>query len=98
MELLNPLSEVQPEDLMKYGMIPEFVGRIPVVCALEPLRKEDLVRILIEPRNSLVKQYQSLLKMEEWSWFLPKRHCASLPKKLWSKVQEPEGYVLLWKS
>ncbi|HQE24605.1 MAG TPA: ATP-dependent Clp protease ATP-binding subunit ClpX [Candidatus Atribacteria bacterium] len=63
-ELLNPLSEVQPEDLMKYGMIPEFVGRIPVVCALEPLRKEDLVRILIEPRNSLVKQYQSLLKME----------------------------------
>ncbi|HPU08563.1 MAG TPA: ATP-dependent Clp protease ATP-binding subunit ClpX, partial [Candidatus Atribacteria bacterium] len=63
-ELLNPLSEVQPEDLMKYGMIPEFVGRIPVVCALEPLREEDLVRILIEPRNSLVKQYQSLLKME----------------------------------
>ncbi|HOA99065.1 MAG TPA: ATP-dependent Clp protease ATP-binding subunit ClpX [Candidatus Atribacteria bacterium] len=60
----NPLSEVQPEDLIRYGVIPEFVGRIPVVCALDPLGEEDLVRILIEPRNSLVKQYQSLLKME----------------------------------
>ncbi|MBP9015255.1 MAG: ATP-dependent Clp protease ATP-binding subunit ClpX [Candidatus Atribacteria bacterium] len=60
----NPLVEVQPEDLVRYGLIPEFVGRIPIVCALDPLGEEDLVRILIEPRNSLVKQYQSLLKME----------------------------------
>ncbi|MDI3543134.1 MAG: ATP-dependent Clp protease ATP-binding subunit ClpX [Candidatus Atribacteria bacterium] len=64
-DLFNPLVEVQPEDLVRYGLIPEFAGRIPIVCALDPLREEDLVRILIEPRNSLVKQYQSLMKMEE---------------------------------
>ncbi len=58
------LKNVIPEDLIKYGMIPEFVGRIPVVAVLEPLTKKDLVRILIEPKNSLVKQYQALFKLD----------------------------------
>ena len=55
---------VEPEDLMRYGMIPEFVGRLPVVTTLEPLREEDLVRILTEPKNAMIRQYQKLMAME----------------------------------
>jgi ATP-dependent Clp protease ATP-binding subunit ClpX len=58
------LSEVEPEDLIKYGLIPEFVGRLPVVATLEELDEEALVEILIEPRNALTKQYQKLFDME----------------------------------
>ncbi len=58
------LREVTPHDLVKYGLIPELVGRIPVVCALDPLDKEGLVRILTEPKNALVKQYQKLMAMD----------------------------------
>jgi ATP-dependent Clp protease ATP-binding subunit ClpX len=52
------LSSVMPEDLLAYGLIPEFIGRLPVVCAVHQLTREDLVKILLEPRNALVKQYQ----------------------------------------
>src|SRR2546422_672272 len=52
------LSEVMPEDLLAYGLIPEFIGRLPVVSAVHQLKKQDLVKILIEPKNALVKQYQ----------------------------------------
>ncbi len=55
------LKEIQPHDLLKFGIIPELVGRLPVVTALQSLTKEQLVRILIEPKNALVKQYQKLL-------------------------------------
>jgi ATP-dependent Clp protease ATP-binding subunit ClpX len=58
------LSMVEPEDLVKYGMIPEFVGRLPVVGVLEGLMESDLVKILTEPKNALVKQYQKLFKIE----------------------------------
>ena len=58
-------SQVLPEDLIKFGMIPEFVGRLPVVASLEKLDEESLVRILKEPRNSLVKQYQTMLELED---------------------------------
>ena len=51
------LRQVLPEDLVKFGMIPEFVGRVPVTVALDALTKEDMVRILVEPKNSIVKQY-----------------------------------------
>ena len=56
--------EVIPEDLVKFGLIPEFVGRVPVIVELEPLDEDALVRILTEPKNALVKQYQALFKME----------------------------------
>ncbi len=56
--------EVIPEDLVKFGLIPEFVGRVPVIVELEPLDEEALVRILTEPKNALVKQYQALFAME----------------------------------
>ncbi len=52
------LSEVMPEDLLQYGLIPEFIGRLPVISAVHQLTREDLVQILIEPKNALVKQYQ----------------------------------------
>jgi len=58
------LSKVQPEDLIKYGFIPEFVGRIPVVATLDELTVDDLVKILVEPKNSVIKQYQKLFEME----------------------------------
>ena len=54
-----------PEDLQKFGLIPEFIGRLPITAALEPLSKEDLVNILTKPRNALVKQYQKLFAMDD---------------------------------
>ncbi|MCD6319907.1 MAG: ATP-dependent Clp protease ATP-binding subunit ClpX [Candidatus Desulfofervidaceae bacterium] len=58
------LKNVQPEDLIKYGLIPEFVGRFPVVATLNDLSEADLVKILVEPKNSVVRQYQKLFRME----------------------------------
>uniref|UniRef100_A0A7V6CDU2 ATP-dependent Clp protease ATP-binding subunit ClpX n=1 Tax=Thermodesulfobacterium geofontis TaxID=1295609 RepID=A0A7V6CDU2_9BACT len=58
------LSKVQPEDLIKYGFIPEFVGRLPVVATLDELTVDDLVKILVEPKNSIIKQYQKLFEIE----------------------------------
>ncbi|HEC16299.1 MAG TPA: ATP-dependent Clp protease ATP-binding subunit ClpX [Sedimenticola sp.] len=59
------LTGVEPEDLIQYGLIPEFVGRLPVVATLEELDEDSLVRILVEPKNALVKQYGQLFKMED---------------------------------
>lgn len=59
------LAKVLPEDLNKYGMIPEFVGRIPVITSLQELSEDDLVRILTEPKNALVKQYTRMFEFEE---------------------------------
>jgi ATP-dependent Clp protease ATP-binding subunit ClpX len=58
------LKEVQPEDLLKYGMIPEFIGRLPVIAPLHELNEDALVEILTKPRNALVKQYQKLFEMD----------------------------------
>jgi ATP-dependent Clp protease ATP-binding subunit ClpX len=60
----NSLTMLESEDLLKFGMIPEFIGRLPVVSCLEPLDKGALVDILTKPKNALVKQYQALLSME----------------------------------
>ncbi len=58
------LAQLQPEDLIKFGMIPEFVGRVPVVATLHDLTEADLIRILTEPKNALVKQYQRIFEFE----------------------------------
>ncbi|MBU1965162.1 MAG: ATP-dependent Clp protease ATP-binding subunit ClpX [Proteobacteria bacterium] len=58
------LSEVQPEDLLKYGLIPEFIGRLPVIATLNELTQEDLIRILGEPKDAIVRQYQKLFELE----------------------------------
>jgi ATP-dependent Clp protease ATP-binding subunit ClpX len=63
-EVSELIRGVEPEDLIKYGLIPEFVGRLPVVAVLEELDEDALVRILTEPKNALVKQYQRLLELE----------------------------------
>jgi ATP-dependent Clp protease ATP-binding subunit ClpX len=60
----EPLQEVLPEDLVQFGLIPEFVGRMPVVTAVHPLDRGDLVRILLEPRNALVRQYQRFFEYD----------------------------------
>ena len=59
------LKEAQPHDLLKFGIIPELVGRLPVIAALDGLSRDDLVRILTEPKNALVKQYQKLLSYDD---------------------------------
>ena len=59
------LKEVEPEDLLKFGLIPEFIGRLPVIVSLHPLKEDALVRILTEPKNALIRQYQKLLKMDQ---------------------------------
>lgn len=59
----NILQHVIPEDLLKFGLIPEFIGRLPVMTALQKLDEDDLVRILTEPKNALVKQYQELIRL-----------------------------------
>jgi ATP-dependent Clp protease ATP-binding subunit ClpX len=59
------LVQVQPEDLIKFGMIPEFVGRLPVIATLNELSEEELVSILTEPKNALVRQYRKLFQLEE---------------------------------
>lgn len=62
---LKTLAAVEPEDLLSFGMIPEFIGRLPVLATLEQLDEEQLVRILTEPRNALVKQFTKLLAMDD---------------------------------
>ena len=57
-------AQVQPHDLLKFGIIPELVGRLPVITALQELKEDDLVRILVEPKNALTKQYKALLDMD----------------------------------
>ncbi len=56
--------EVEPEDLLSFGLIPEFIGRLPVVCSLESLTEQELVRVLTEPKNALIKQYAKLMNMD----------------------------------
>ena len=65
LEKRDVLKQIQPHDLLKFGIIPELVGRLPAITALSPLSREDLVRILTEPKNALVKQYQKLLEYDD---------------------------------
>ena len=59
------LDHVHPNDLIKFGLIPEFVGRIPVITHLDELSEEDLIRVLTEPKNALVRQYQKLFELDK---------------------------------
>ena len=65
LEIGEIFGEVTPQDLMKFGLIPEFIGRVPINVALEGLDKEALIRILTEPKNALIKQYQRLFEMDD---------------------------------
>ncbi len=61
---LNPLDFVEPEDLLKFGLIPEFVGRLPISASLRELNRQELIQVLTEPKNSLIRQYQTLFAMD----------------------------------
>jgi ATP-dependent Clp protease ATP-binding subunit ClpX len=61
----NPLRQLSHDDLLKYGLIPEFVGRLPISVALDHLTRDDLMRILTEPKNAVVKQYQKFFNIDD---------------------------------
>jgi ATP-dependent Clp protease ATP-binding subunit ClpX len=63
-ELGDVLEEVEPEDLIEFGMIPEFIGRLPVVCVVRPLTEDQLTKVLTEPKNALIRQYKKFFEME----------------------------------
>jgi len=65
MDVGKLLEKIEPEDLLKYGLIPEFVGRVPVIVPLHELDEEALIRILVEPKNAIVKQYKKLFQMDD---------------------------------
>lgn len=75
------LSLVEPQDLIKYGMIPEFVGRMPVVASFDELDEKALVRILTEPKNSLIKQYQKLLSLDDVKLHFSESALSAIAKK-----------------
>ena len=79
-ETINTL-DVRPEDLVKFGLIPEFTGRLPVITSMKELSEDDLVRVLTEPKNSLVKQYAKLLKMDGVELSFEKDALRALAKK-----------------
>ncbi|MEW5736208.1 MAG: ATP-dependent Clp protease ATP-binding subunit ClpX [Thermodesulfobacteriota bacterium] len=85
------LQHVQPEDLLKFGMIPEFVGRLPVIATLNELNEESLVRILTEPKNSLVRQYQKLFQMEGVKLRFMDGALAAISKKALSRKSGARG-------
>ena len=75
------LAQVQPHDLLKFGIIPELVGRLPVITSLQNLTKEDLIRILTEPKNALSRQYQKLLELDHVELELEKGALAGIAQK-----------------
>jgi ATP-dependent Clp protease ATP-binding subunit ClpX len=75
------LREVEPEDLLRFGLIPEFVGRLPVLATLEDLDESALVQILMEPKNALVKQYQRMFEMENVRLNFPEEALKAIAKK-----------------
>ncbi len=83
--------DVEPEDLLKYGLIPEFVGRLPVVATLEDLDEAALKRILTEPKNALVKQYQRLFEMESVDLTLPDEALGAISKKAMERKTGARG-------
>ena len=85
------LHDVEPEDLISYGLIPEFVGRLPVVATLEELDEEALVRILTEPKNALVKQYQRLFEMEGADLELREDALAAIARKAMERKTGARG-------
>lgn len=75
------LKTVQPQDLIKYGLIPEFAGRMPIIAPLDELRKEALIRILTEPKNALLKQYQQLLSFDNVKLKFTDDACEAIAKE-----------------
>ena len=80
-DIAEVLQNVEPEDLLKFGLIPEFIGRLPVIVALHPLKEEVLIRILSEPKNALIRQYQKLLGMDNVELVFEEKAVRAIAKK-----------------
>ena len=87
----NVLSQVEPEDLLKFGMIPEFVGRLPVVATLNPLDEKDLVEVLVKPKNSLIKQYSKFFEMEDVKLTVPEESLVVIAREALQKGTGARG-------
>ena len=91
----QPLSEImkmlEPEDLIKYGLIPEFIGRMPIIATLDDLDEKSLIKILKEPKNSLIKQYQRLFEFEEVELEFQDEAISEIAKKAISKKTGARG-------
>jgi len=91
----QPLSEImkmlEPEDLIKYGLIPEFIGRMPIIATLDDLDEKSLVKILKEPKNSLIKQYQRLFEFEDVELEFKEEAILEIAKKAISKKTGARG-------
>ena len=89
------LSEImkllEPEDLIKYGLIPEFIGRMPIIATLDDLDEKSLVKILLEPKNSLIKQYQRLFEFENVELEFKQDAISEIAKKAISKKTGARG-------
>ena len=85
------LASVQPEDLLKFGLIPELVGRLPVIATMEELLEEDLIRILREPKNALTKQYQKLFEFEGISLRFTEGALSAIAKKALARKSGARG-------
>ena len=85
------LQELEPEDLLQYGMIPEFIGRIPVVVSLDALDRDMLVRILTEPKNALVKQYKALFSMDGVQLDFDKKALLAIADKAYERKTGARG-------
>lgn len=89
--LSETLRLVEPEDLMKFGLIPEFVGRLPVICTLDELDEDHLVQILTEPKNALIKQYVKLFRMESVELEFTKTALHAVAKKAMARKSGARG-------
>ena len=87
----NILKNIEPEDLLKFGLIPEFIGRLPAIVTLEELTEEILVKIITEPKNALLKQYQELLRMDGVELVVEKEAISAIAHKAISKRTGARG-------
>ena len=87
----NIFKKVVPKDLVKFGMVPEFVGRLPVISVLEELDKAALVRILTEPRNALIKQYKKLFEYDDVELEIEEEALIEIAKKAISQKTGARG-------
>lgn len=86
-----------PEDFIKFGLIPEFIGRVPIVVTLDGLDEKALIRILREPKNSLTKQYHKLFELDGVELDFQDEALELVAKNLWKEKQAPEDFAPLWK-
>ena len=89
--LSDIMKQLEPEDLIKYGLIPEFIGRMPIIATLNELDENSLVKILKEPKNSLLKQYQRLFEFENVELEFKDEAITEISRKAISKKTEQEG-------